>query len=276
MDGIVTGREVQDAVVDADTVLAGQCLFGSIDFEGAAGHFEVVLRDDAVAVVTGDGQFAGAVDRQGRFRPDGGVDVVAGVGIRGSEGRARRDLVGRTVLQGDKDLVACLHVNGGAGVVGDGHVVEDQLDLVLIADVDDDLSVVGAGQDVRAGFGDRHFGRRLFREVDGGRILIGRIEVPVGEQIGVGGLWSALLRHFGLCALSALRVRGRLRAAGGEDQDHGQRHQDGGQFMGHRFHQSVSPSPAPRTIMLISRLPLRTRRSSIRAFSVPASFSRIL
>ena len=85
VDGVVPGREVQDAVVDADTVLAGQRLFGGAYFEGAAGHFEVVLRDDAVAVVAGDGQLASAVDGQGRFRPDGGVDLVAGVGVRGRE-----------------------------------------------------------------------------------------------------------------------------------------------------------------------------------------------
>ena len=262
--------------MDADAVLAGEGLLPGIHGDGAAGHFEVILRDDAVAVRAGDRQFPGAVEDQSRLGPDGAVDVVAGVGVSRGEGRARRDLVGRAVFQGHEDLVSGLDIDGGAAVVGEGHIVEDQLDFVFAADVDDDLAVVGAGQDVGAGFGDGHFGRGLLREVHGGGILIGGVEVPVGEHVGVGGLRSTVLRHFGLDHLAALGVRGRrFGAAGGEDQDHGQCHQDGDEFRFQKFHQRVSPSPVPRTIMLISRLPLRTRRSSISAFSVPASFSRI-
>ena len=275
VDGVIPGREIQDTVVDADTVLAGDGFLPGIHGDGAAGHFEVVLRDDAVAVLTGDGQFATAVEGEGRFGPDGAVDVVAGLGIRRGESGTRGDLVGGAVFQGDEHFVARLHIDGSAVVVGDGHVVEDQLDFVLIADVHDHLAVVRAGQDVGASLRDGHAGRGLFREVDGGGLIVRGVEVPVREHVGVRCLRSAFLRHFRLDRLSALGVRSRgLRVAGGEDQDHGQHHQNGDEFRFEWFHQSVSPSSAPRTIMLISRLPLRTLRSSIRAFSVPASFSR--
>ena len=151
VESVGSGFDGECAVGNADGVVGFDCLGSGCDLVCAAGYFEVVLADNAV-VGRVDGEGACAVEHDVVLGEDNAVGLCVAV-----SGECACDGEGIVPCQGDKHLVGVLHVDARSVGVGDGHAVENDLHLVLVARVNDDCRAFGAACDViyaRLGDGD--------------------------------------------------------------------------------------------------------------------------
>ena len=152
MQAVGPGLDGEAAVGDRDAVLAPNGAFGGTDLVDAAGDGHLVLAHDAVARGGGDDQLAGAVEGDVVLGEDHGVHVVV---VDLDEAAAVGEGVDGALGKGLEDLIRLDDVDGREGLGVNRHVVQHQLDLVVLVRVDDDAAVFQrAGENVGARRGD--------------------------------------------------------------------------------------------------------------------------
>ena len=188
VNAVLAARDGNVAAGDLHKVVRRQTLFRRRDGERAALDFQLILGDDSVAGLGGDGKRAAALDREivlGKERGVHGIVVGLDVFARGGES---------VLAAGDErenDLFRGDHVKGGAVFAGDGSAVERK-DHRFLRCVHDDLPVgERPGHAVAAAGGDRYLvagdgnartvgARRAVRERDRN----GRFDVLLGLRLG--------------------------------------------------------------------------------------------
>ena len=120
--------------------------------DGAAGNPEVIIADDAVAVIPGDSEAAGAVDGQIVLTVDSRADRVISV--------AHHVPVGQHILrafdQCQDQLVRLFFIDGGTFRARDDNAVQNQPHLVVFGDLHQDLALQRTGQKIVPLFPDLH------------------------------------------------------------------------------------------------------------------------
>ena len=148
MEAVLTRGNGKAAVGNGDAVVSGQAVVGGSDGIAAAGDHQLILGHHPVPGRRLDGEAAGAVESQVGLGKKNRVNVVF---IYGHILPAIGKVVLSPIRQSKEHLIRRQSIDGSGGGAGHIHAVEDKLDFVALAGVDNDLPVCeGAREEIYA------------------------------------------------------------------------------------------------------------------------------
>ena len=174
-DAVASCRDADRCAGELDGVFAVEADVLGVHRQILRGDDKIVPGDHGVLIIAADRQPAGAVDREVVFAEHCGVQRRVAVGERIV--RSIGDRIDCARSGREKDLVRTAHIDRGAAVVGDRSVFQHELDLVLLAGLDHDHTLIFSGQDIHAGLRDRQIAVRRQRR------RFGTVVLPRGVTI---------------------------------------------------------------------------------------------